>query len=79
MRRNKLEQLRIDLEMEGYQPGSPQFDAQLLGRQVEACQEMQGVAGCDACPAFDSCEIIKQHLRDIRYGVEIKNGSDGRS
>ena len=78
-RRTRLEQLRLDLENEGYQPGSPQFEAQLRSKQVEACQELQEVPSCDSCPAFDGCEIIKAHLRDIRFGVEIKNGSNGRT
>jgi hypothetical protein len=71
--------MKLDLEMEGYQPGSPQFEAQLRSKQVLMCQEMQGVPSCDACPAFDNCEIIKAHLRDIRFGVEIKDGPDGRT
>ena len=65
--------------MEGYRSGTPQFEAQLRGRQVEACMEMQGVGSCQECPAFDGCEIIKQHLRDIRYGVETNHGPDGRT
>lgn len=73
MNRGVIDQLVIDLEVEGYRPGTPVFDAELRKRQVEACQEMQGVPGCDSCPAYDNCELVKAHLRDIRFGVEVQN------
>jgi hypothetical protein len=76
--RSTIDQLKLDLELEGYEPGTPQFDVMLRQRQVEHCVEMKELPSCETCPAYFDCEIIKAHLRDLRYGVEIdQDGPDG--
>jgi len=77
MKRGLLDQLKLDTEFEGYAPGSPQFDAVLRKKQVEACMEMKALVGCDECEAYDSCEIVKAYLRDLHFGVEVNNGTAG--
>lgn len=72
-----LDQLRIQVELEGYEPGTPQYEAVLRKRKVELCMEMKGFAGCDECPAYDSCQIVKEYLRDLHYGVKI-DGPPGK-
>lgn len=61
-----LKQLNIDLEMEGYKPGSPRFDVELRRRKIDVCKNMRPVDSCWNCEAFDHCELLKTHLRDIR-------------
>ena len=73
--RGKLEELKLALELEGYTPGSPKFQALLRQRQVETCVELKSLSSCNDCPAYFSCEVLKHHLRDITYGVE--DGSSG--
>jgi hypothetical protein len=75
--RSTVDQLKLDLELEGYELGTPQFEVMLRQRQVETCVEMKELPSCETCPAYFDCEIIKAHLRDLRYGVEISDGPDG--
>jgi hypothetical protein len=66
-----LAQTQLEVEAEGFQPGTPQFESKLRQRQVEACQVYQQVPNCSVCPAFDGCDMAKKHLMDIRYGVQV--------
>jgi len=79
MSRGLLEQLKLDIELEGYAPDTPQFGVMLRQRQVETCVEMKELPSCESCPAYLECEILKEYLRDLRFGVEIDNGSDDRT
>ena len=72
MRLGVLNQLELDTEFEGYTPGTPQVRAVLQQKKVETCLQMKGLGGCDECEAFDGCEIVKGHLRDLHFGVSIK-------
>jgi hypothetical protein len=46
-------------------------------QHIRECQSLRGVEGCGECPFFDSCEVIKAHLR-ARAGLqEFGVGSDG--
>ena len=65
-----ITQMSLEVEAQGYTPGTPPFEAMLRQRKVEACQVMQAVPSCNVCPAYENCELIRQHLRDLRYGVE---------
>lgn len=68
--RNKvLDQLKEDLELEGFDPDSPAFAAHLLARQVKKCQELQQVRDCPQCQAFDDCDISKRYLMQLRFGT----------
>jgi hypothetical protein len=67
--------------MEGHKPGTPVFEAKVRQKQVSLCQELQLVPNCLSCPAYDDCEIVKAHLRDIRFGVpgvEVKDATGTR-
>jgi len=70
MRSGKLAELVLALELEGHVPGTPKFEALLRQRKVETCVEMKGLASCNSCPAYFSCELLKHHLRDLNYGVD---------
>lgn len=56
-----------DLIREGLKPGTFPFDAELRQRKVELCKTRQGVGTCWECKYFDHCQLIKQHLVDLRY------------
>lgn len=48
--------------MEGFVPGTPAFENQLLERKVRLCQEMRGVESCEMCEAVDSCSVRQEYL-----------------
>lgn len=60
-----LEQLRADLEASGLKPGTPAFEKEFRRQKVDMCKIRQGVDSCWNCQAFDHCELIKAHLRDM--------------
>lgn len=68
--RSRIDDLKDELEAAGYRPGTGPFEAELRKRRVELCMYDKNVASCSECPAFDSCELIKSHLRDLRFGVD---------
>jgi hypothetical protein len=63
-----LGQIYEEIELEGYTPGSPEFERLFRARRVEKCQEMQGVRDCETCKAFIDCDLIKQHRMDKKFG-----------
>jgi len=67
----RLEQLHLAVELEGYTPGTPQFETVLRQRKVEACKDMKGLSSCELCPAFEHCEVLRAHLRDMHFGVPL--------
>lgn len=71
-RRTRLQSVADELEAEGFVPGTPPYEATLRQRKIEVCQVLQEVPSCFECDAYDSCEMIKQHLREVHYGVEKK-------
>lgn len=42
---------------------------------IRTCQELRNVPGCGECGLYESCEVIKAHLRSIT-GYD-DGGSDG--
>lgn len=60
-----LEHLRAELEAAGLKPGTPAFEREERSRRVKLCKEMKAVSSCWDCPYFDSCTLIKAHLRDL--------------
>ncbi len=62
-----IRQIEIGLENEGYEPGSFAFEAEKRKRQVGLCKMTREVASCWECKVFDHCELVKQHLRDLRF------------
>jgi hypothetical protein len=63
-----LDELRDEVELEGYEPGTPEFERIFLARRVKKCQEFQLVEHCTQCKAFDYCELAKQHMKNLKYG-----------
>lgn len=54
---------------------SPEEEAS--DQHVLDCQLRQGVQGCSACRYFDSCEVIKAHLRaKAGYGAFGEKSSE---
>jgi hypothetical protein len=60
--------IRDELELEGYAPGSPEYDSIFLTRQVGKCQEMQGVRECPSCKAFLDCQLAKRFMMQKKFG-----------
>jgi hypothetical protein len=67
-----LQNIRRDLELEGYKADSEAFEVALRARKVQVCQEMKGLPTCSGCPAYMGCELIKAHRRDIAFGRRKK-------
>lgn len=63
-----LELIREEVELEGYEPGTPEFERIFLARRVQRCQEMQNVLECMNCRAFLSCDLARQHMINVKYG-----------
>lgn len=68
MRRDILTTLKERVEDEGYEPGTPQYEARLLAARVERCMEMQGVTKCSECRAFLGCDLTIEHAQAKAYG-----------
>lgn len=62
-----LADLEADLIREGLKAGTFPYEAELRKRKVELCKVRQGVASCAECRYFDHCELLKTHLRDMRF------------
>lgn len=69
----EISEIIEQLYVEGYKPGTPQFDIVFRKRKVDRCQEMHGVRSCQACRYFDYCELAKEHLRDLASMDKKKN------
>lgn len=62
-----IRQIELALETEGYKPGTFPFEAEKRKRQVELCKTTRAVESCWKCNVFDHCELVKHHLRDMRF------------
>lgn len=63
-----LEDIKEEVELEGYEPGTPQFEKVYLARRVRACQELQGVIECRDCKAYIDCSLTKEYMMSVKYG-----------
>lgn len=63
-----LELIREEVELEGYEPGTYQFERVFLARRVKKCQELQGVVECMDCRAYLGCDLARQYMIDVKYG-----------
>lgn len=61
----QLREIRAELEVCGLKPGTKTYQVEERSRKVEVCRQMNGNATCYNCGYFDSCELIKSHLRDL--------------
>ena len=68
----EIEKIKLDLEIEGYKPESPEFEFQLLERRVFLCQEKHFVSACQGCSYFDECTLVKTYAIQKRYGLPKK-------
>lgn len=64
-----LEALGVQAEMEGFEPGSQEYEDRLLLLRVQKCMEMQNIESCGSCPRYDYCELVKSALRLRVLGV----------
>lgn len=60
-----LQLLHSELEATGLKPGSKPFLKEERRRKVEMCRDQKNVQSCWDCGYFDSCELLKSHLRDV--------------
>jgi hypothetical protein len=61
-----VEELENSLEFEGFIKGTEVFNRKMRERKVERCRELKRMAVCSECPVYDECDLLKQHLRDLR-------------
>lgn len=76
-----LKELEREIELEGYKRGTFPFDAELRKRKVVMCKSARSLNSCWDCAYLDHCELIKQHLRDLRFNTkatepEVKDDGD---
>ncbi len=67
-----LDQIRYEVELEGFTPGTEVYERVLLGRRVEKCQELQSVQECVSCRAFLDCGLARKHMLNKQMGGETK-------
>lgn len=63
-----LEVIREEVELEGYEPDTPEFNRVYLARRVRKCQEIQGVQDCTDCRAFIACGLAREYMISVKYG-----------
>jgi len=72
-----IERIRIQLELEGYEPGTEAFEKALRSEKVLQCQVRRSVASCFACEHYEHCSLAKEYLldeRDKSYKAGYKRG-----
>lgn len=69
-----LEDLKLQVELEGYTPGTESFDRELRSRQVDKCKEIRGLVSCNSCVYREECALLKRHLLDM---AQLKQRSGG--
>lgn len=65
-----LEQIKTDLETEGFKPGTDQYNYQFLERKVNICQQKHGVSMCGSCPYFEECDLSRSYLLAKFYRIK---------
>lgn len=68
-----LTDIKEQLELEGYVPGSPIYDFKLHERRVDLCKDLHRVGSCTECSYFDNCDLVKEFLRKAKYGSPQKD------
>jgi hypothetical protein len=58
-----LDRLLAVVDAEGLEEGTPAYERRLLLLRVDKCVELQGVASCSECKAFEHCEYARDMLR----------------
>ena len=61
----ELIEIHDQIYNEGYRPETAQYDFILRKRKVERCQEMRRITSCQACVAYDHCDLVKSHMRSL--------------
>ena len=62
-----LEELKIQLELEGYVPDTPKFEFLYLERKVKLCQARHLVTACRGCSYYEDCKLVKQYVACVVY------------
>lgn len=73
----RLKEIEENLRREGMEEGSFPYKAELRKRKVELCKTQKSVDSCWSCSYFDYCELVKEHLRDLRFHKQIEKEPDG--
>ena len=60
-----MERLKLEVELAGYDPETPDFGREVRLRQVQICQDMRGVATCSACSHQEHCDLFRQYYVDM--------------
>jgi hypothetical protein len=59
-----LDDLVLQVELEGHVAGTPQFERELRAKKVEKCRELRRVLVCSSCPHVEHCQLVREYLRD---------------
>jgi hypothetical protein len=62
-----IEGLEEEAELEGYKPGTPEFDQVLLAKRVMKCRELRGHSDCHSCQVFEYCTWARDYLIQLKY------------
>lgn len=73
MKTRVLRVLESELEGEGFKRGTELWDRAMRNRKVALCKQGQSVESCWDCKAFDHCELVKSHLRDMHTPLKKKS------
>lgn len=63
-----LEELKDQLLANGYDEGTPAYEREYRRLKVIKCRDLRDLPYCSKCVIYMDCELIKQHLRDVRLG-----------
>lgn len=73
-----VEEIELDLELEGFSPGSPEFERLKRARLVLRCQEQRELPHCFSCQAYMFCKLAKSYLRDEREKARQEGAERGK-
>jgi hypothetical protein len=62
-----LANLRADVEGDGFEPGTEEFEREYRARKVPICRDLRGVETCYACPHQHDCTLLRDYMRDLAY------------
>lgn len=60
-------ELEQELEAQGVERSSPHFDIRLREAKLRRCQDRRGVSKCKDCQHYEMCELVKEHVTDVKY------------
>ena len=60
----------MQLELEGWERGTPQFDRALRKRKIIRCLEYQGLESCQVCHRAPFCRLLEEHQAKEKERLE---------